>query len=57
MFKKPSPIMYNFCAFPEKRITQISLLQCHFLLTVQLYKLNLDFYEITLEPPAVIAES
>ena len=49
--------MYNFCAFCEKGITQISLLQCHFLLTVQLYKLNLDFYEITLEPPAVIAES
>lgn len=49
--------MYNFCAFCEKEITQISLLQCHFLLTVQLYKLNLDFYEIKLEPPAVIAES
>ena len=36
---------------------QISVLKSHFLLTVQLYKLNLDFYEITLEPPAEIADS
>ena len=49
--------MYNFCAFCEKGITQISVLKCHFLLTVQLYKLNFAFYEITLELPAVIAEN